>query len=278
MNNTIHPVIKWAGSKRTQAEEIIALFPDNIMTYYEPFCGGCSVLIRLLESKKVARRYVVSDVNRDLISLWNLIKADPYTVYTEYNFLWKELNKNDNMERKKKFYFYIRDRFNKDRSPTDFMFIMRTTVNGMPRYNKSGEFNNAFHVTRKGIEPEKLRNILSYWNHKLNFNNVEFVCQEYKDIQSSKGDVLYLDPPYAGTRGMYYGAINYNDLWEWMRKQKGKYYLSFDGKTTSFDNTFAVPKDLYMDHKYLYAGNSSFRRIIGKSNSEYVKESMYIGN
>ena len=37
------PVIKWSGSKRSQASEIIKYFPKEIDTYYEPFCGGCSV-------------------------------------------------------------------------------------------------------------------------------------------------------------------------------------------------------------------------------------------
>lgn len=42
------PVIKWSGSKRTQAGDILAWFPKEIDTYYEPFCGGASVLRRLL--------------------------------------------------------------------------------------------------------------------------------------------------------------------------------------------------------------------------------------
>lgn len=31
------PAVKWSGSKRSQAEEIIKLFPKEIDTYYEPF-------------------------------------------------------------------------------------------------------------------------------------------------------------------------------------------------------------------------------------------------
>ena len=35
------PVIKWSGSKRSQANDILKFFPKQINTYYEPFCGGC---------------------------------------------------------------------------------------------------------------------------------------------------------------------------------------------------------------------------------------------
>jgi DNA adenine methylase len=44
------PIIRWSGSKRNQAKEIIKYFPKNIDTYYEPFCGGASILYRLLIS------------------------------------------------------------------------------------------------------------------------------------------------------------------------------------------------------------------------------------
>lgn len=53
------PVIKWSGSKRSQTEEIIKYFPTEINTYYEPFCGGCSMLRALIESDiKVTSMYV----------------------------------------------------------------------------------------------------------------------------------------------------------------------------------------------------------------------------
>ncbi len=40
---TFQPVIKWSGSKRSQAKEIIKFFPQEIDTYYEPFVGAeCS--------------------------------------------------------------------------------------------------------------------------------------------------------------------------------------------------------------------------------------------
>ena len=44
------PVIKWTGSKRSQAGQIISLMPKEIDTYYEPFVGGGSVFIRLIEA------------------------------------------------------------------------------------------------------------------------------------------------------------------------------------------------------------------------------------
>lgn len=270
------PVIKWSGSKRSQSEEIIKYFPKEIDTYYEPFCGGCSVLFQLLHSDIKVKNYVCSDKNKGLIDLWNLIKVNPKLVSDSYSIMWNELNIDDNKERKKQYFYMVRERYNNKHNPTDFMFIMRTTTNGMPRYNNNGDFNNSFHVTRNGILPNKLEKIIYQWSEVLNKNNVKFINQEYNNILTKENDFVYLDPPYANTKGMYYGTIDYNILWNWLKQQSCKYILSFDGKTNNEDMTQNIPTNIYSKHIYLNSGNSSFRRVIGKSKNTIVKESLYI--
>lgn len=272
---TFQPVIKWSGSKRSQSDEIIKYFPQNINTYYEPFCGGCSVLRRLLESNIVVNNYICSDLNSDLIELWKLIKKCPNDVYEWYDILWNELNKDNNLERKKEYYKTIRERFNNYHNPLDFMFIMRTTTNGMPRYNKDGLFNNSFHITRNGINPLHLKEILLEWSDLLNRFNVTFECSTYNCIVGNYGDFMYLDPPYANTKGMYFSNFDIDLFFDWIRNQKCSYAFSFDGISDK-DNTFDISKEIYDIHVYIMSGNSSFRRVIGKSNNCYVRESLYI--
>lgn len=270
------PAIKWSGSKRSQAQQILNYFPSEINTYYEPFCGGCSVLRRLLDSNIKVNRYVCSDLNQDLINLWLMIKSSPIRLAEVYEKLWKELNIDEDKSRKREYFNTVRDRYNSERSPEDFLFIMRTTTNGMPRYNKNGEFNNSFHITRNGIQPNKLYKILQEWSNKLNQYQVEFYAKNYDQVHSEVGDLLYLDPPYFNTKGMYYGVINYKTFFNWLRKQEGKYLLSFDGISGEIDNTVDVPEDIYSKHEYLLSGNSSFKRTIGKSNNSIVYESLYV--
>ena len=272
------PAVKWSGSKRSQAEEIIKRIPRKIDTYYEPFCGGCSVLRRLLSSKEhEIGRFVCSDANPDLINLWNAIKECPVFLASKYTQMWNELNQDNDLERKKAYFNQVRARFNEIRNPQDFLFIMRTTTNGMPRYNKDGKFNNAFHVTRNGIEPNRFKKIIEEWSSILRERSVEFVCQDYRSLNPEKGDFLYLDPPYAGTTGMYYGGIELNALWDFLRNLKCGYALSFDGGIEGkSDFTYPVPKDIYTSHEYLRNGNSSFRRVIGKDKHAEVLESLYV--
>jgi len=271
------PAIKWSGSKRKQAEKIIARMPKEIGTYYEPFCGGCSVLRRLLSSDVKVDRYVCSDTNSDLIDLWNAIKDCPRFLISKYEQMWFELNADQDLERKKQYFKMVRERFNATRQPQDFLFIMRTTTNGMPRYNDKGEFNNSFHVTRNGIRPSSLEWVIEDWNLILVRKKVEFICQDYREVKPEKGDFLYLDPPYAGTKGMYHGGIDLESFWEYLRGLKCGYALSFDGKIDGgSDFTYSVPKDLFTEHEYLCNGNSSFRRVVGNNTHANILESLYI--
>lgn len=270
------PVIKWSGSKRSQAKNIIAYFPKEINVYYEPFCGGASVLRRLLSSDIKIKHYICSDLNEGLINLWNEIINNPEQVSLHYRKLWNELNKDDDKGRKKEYFADIRKRYNDERDPLDFMFIMRTTTNGMPRYNQNGEFNNSYHVTRDGILPDKLDKIIGEWNKLLKDNGVEFITCSYDNISPTPNDFVYCDPPYANTKGMYYGAIDYDKLWNWMRSLPCKYALSFDGISGEKDNTYDVPQDVYTKHEYLLSGNSSFKRTIGKSKNSIVYENLYL--
>lgn len=275
------PVIKWSGSKRSQCEDILEYFPQTINTYYEPFCGGCSMLMGLMNSDIFVKRYVCSDINKDLIALWEKVKYSPDEIYESYVKLWEELNKDNDIYRKRKFFEEQRDIYNKTHDPLVFFFIMRTTTNGMPRYNQKGEFNNSFHVTRNGIKPELLKPILTEWSEKLRKNNVEFVHRSYEEIlgEVKEGDFIYMDPPYFNTKGMYFGGIDFESFFVFLEnvsKMNVRFALSFDGKSGDIDNTYSIPENCYRRHFYIKSGNSSFKRTIGKDKNAIVYESLYL--
>ena len=73
-------IIKWSGSKRSQAKLICSKIPNRqYNTYFEPFCGSSSILIELLNTKNKNKfnSFTCSDINKDLINLWNFIKKYP---------------------------------------------------------------------------------------------------------------------------------------------------------------------------------------------------------
>jgi DNA adenine methylase len=154
--NIFMPVIKWSGSKRYQAPLIVAEFPQEIDTYYEPFCGSCAVMKYLMASPfHNVKNFVCSDINQDLINIWNNVKNNPALTLAEYTYRWYELNKDDDNKRRHEYYYKVRDRFNENHDADDFLFIMRTCFNGLVRYNSENKFNSSFHFSRKGIRPER---------------------------------------------------------------------------------------------------------------------------
>ena len=270
------PVIKYSGSKRSQAKDIVSHFPREFDTYYEPFCGGCSVLRELLESDIKVNNYVCSDINVTLIGLWQIIKSTPNMILREYKKLWEELNSKENVQEQKEFYEKIRAKFNATKNPIDFMFLNRTCFNGLIRYNKNGEFNTPFHLNRPGINPDTLYKIINEWSQLLNKYNVEFKILTYKWIKPTANDFMYLDPPYANTKGMYGGEFNNQRFFRWLSEVPCGWALSYDGKSGDTDKTYEVPQELYREHIYIPSGNSSFKRITETNKSANVFESLYI--
>ena len=98
------PVIKWSGSKRAVSENILKEFPKKIDTYYEPFCGSCSVLFQLLNSDIEVKNYICSDINEDLIAFFNLLKDNPQKIYIEYKLRWDVLMSKDDIKDKQIYY------------------------------------------------------------------------------------------------------------------------------------------------------------------------------
>lgn len=275
--------MKWTGSKRSQSNHIIEYFPNKIDTYYEPFCGGCSMMRRLIDSDIQVKSIVCSDINNDLIETWKIIRDNPNELLLSYFQMWNELNSTQDIDEKRKYFETKRDEYNKTHNPYIFFFIMRTCTNGMPRYNKNGEFNNSFHLTRNGIIPDNLKPILDEWSNKLSSHNVEFINCSYEDIfeKCNENDFLYLDPPYFATHSMYMkDTIMFDKFFNDLKNLNDKnirFLMSFDGKSGNVDNTCdVVPKEIYKHHMYIKSGNSSFKRTIGKDKNAMVYESLYM--
>jgi DNA adenine methylase len=271
-NPSFQPIIKWSGSKRKIAYNIKDLIPQDIGTYYDPFVGGGSILYVMDTKKKIA-----SDINRPLIDLWKIIRDNPEYLIEKYTIYWKKLNDKDNPNNYN-FFYQKRNDFNIHRKPEDLLFLSRVCVNGLIRFNRKGEFNNSLHYTRKGIDPKKFSYTILQWSNKI--KETEFFHCSYIEILDmvKKNDFIYLDPPYFNTKGMYYGKIDFDEFLDFLYilNRKGiKYLLSFDGKTTNKDYTANIPSELYKQHKYLYSGKSTFRKVIDKVSNE-VYESIYM--
>lgn len=303
------PFIKWSGSKRKQAPHIVSKFPTDIDTYYEPFVGGGSVmyeLMRQIDDGSIRCQHIVcSDLNKDLIDIWNMFK-NPTTrkmLYEYYCDMYRRLREraglndgeaftNEHVRKAQTLFYETRERFNSlpsDHELRPFMFywLMRTSFNGIVRYNKKGHFNSPFHVGgRLGINPTELKVVFDSWGRLFDNADITFINDSYENVltNAKTGDLVYMDPPYAKIGGLYFAdGFDEDTFWNVLRDMNGKgvrWLLSYDGISGDDDLTSeTIPKDLYIHHEYVESGQSSFKKLAsgrtGVKNKDVLKDSLY---
>ncbi|MBQ1573019.1 MAG: DNA adenine methylase [Clostridiales bacterium] len=55
---------------------------------------------------------------------------------------------------------------------------------------------------------------------------IEFASFDYRDYQHEEGDVVYADPPYAGTGKYDRREFDHEAFWEWVRTRDYPVYVS----------------------------------------------------
>ena len=267
-DSPFEPVIKWSGSKRSVAGSLRHLFP-RANRYFEPFVGGGAML-----PFRPCRQAVAGDLIPELIDLWTCIRDRPAKTASEYERRWRKLQNEGHTG-----YYAVRDEFNRTRNPHDFLFLTRTCVNGLIRFNGEGNFNNSLHHTRPGISPQRLHEIILKWS--LALPGVSFAVADYRETLSvvGEGDLVFLDPPYAGTRGRYsqekFELKSFYGELERLNGVGAKWVLTFDGYAGERSYKESLPSDLFRSRLALPTGNSPFTRLM-RTGVDAVVESVYL--
>ena len=264
-------LIKWTGSKRSQANAIAAFFPTGRgRRYFEPFLGGGAVLFHGARHFSSA---IASDIYAPLIELWEAVKSSPDAVAANYRNEWENLQSDFPGH-----FFTVRKRFNSSPNGQDLLFLSRTCVNGIIRFNGQGQFNNSIHLSRRGMKPPAFESIVKRWNSVL--SNTEFRVRDYSEVagDARSGDFVYLDPPYANSHNRYSEDLDiarFLGFLDELNKKSVLWALSFDGIRGRADLTYALPKGLYQYHTTLPSGHSAVQKVLNQS-LERVEESLYL--
>ncbi len=131
-------------------------------------------------------------------------------------------------------YYFIRERFNSDHSPLDFLFLNRAGFNGMIRFNRKGEFNIPFCRKPQRFSQAyvtKIVNQVGYVNRLLKEKDFKFKCQDFSKTisEASSEDIIYCDPPYIDRHVDYFNGwddSHENKLFEKLSGFGGLFVLS----------------------------------------------------
>jgi len=178
--------LKWAGGKHSVLDEIRAMLStgDRLI---EPFVGSGTVFINA-----GFKRNLLGDVNPDLINLFNQLQGNPDAVIKAAYQLERGCLSNEA-------YLAIRDEFNGRkthavRHAALFLALMRTSFNGLCRYNQKGLFNVGWN--KKGEANYFPMDELTHFTGMQ--KEMTFMCAGFEDViaQAGEGDVVFCDPPY----------------------------------------------------------------------------------
>lgn len=177
--------LKWAGGKYSLAHQIRDQLPAGTKLI-EPFVGAGSVFLNT-----DYERYLLNDINPDLINLYRFIKRRPVTFIQDARRLFVPANNSASA------YYRLRLEFNQSSDPYVrsllFLYLNRHGYNGLCRYNRSGAYNVPFGRYHRPYFPEAE---LEFFAHKA--RRATFTCEPFQHSfrRARRGHVIYCDPPY----------------------------------------------------------------------------------
>ncbi|KMK52405.1 DNA adenine methylase [[Actinobacillus] muris] len=212
--------LKWAGGKYRLTTEIERHLPKKACLV-EPFVGAGSVFLNTDFD-----RYLLADVNPDLIGLFKTVKQDVerYIQHTQALFFHAQANTQT-------FYLAQRQQFNASSDPFEravlFLYLNRFGYNGLCRYNQKRQYNVPFGRYKSHYFPEKE---LRFFAQKA--QRAEFICADFQHtfqylFEHQDDYVVYCDPPYAplqqdsnftGYAGGGFSLTEQSELAAWARK------------------------------------------------------------
>ncbi|EKX98974.1 DNA adenine methylase [Aggregatibacter actinomycetemcomitans Y4] len=182
------PFLKWAGGKYRLMDEINRLLPKRKQCLVEPFVGAGAVFLN-----SNFKRYILADINPDLINLFNIVKLDVerYIQACKPIFFHPEANTEI-------YYYGKRKEFNQSTDVFQravlFLYLNRFGFNGLCRYNSKNEFNVPFGDYKTHYFPEEE---LRFFAAKA--QSAVFICADFQQTfeMADENSVIYCDPPYA---------------------------------------------------------------------------------
>lgn len=217
----------YVGDKFKLIPQLKANFPENIDRFVEPFCGGGSVFLNV-----GANEYMLNDIDTYMIQLHEFLLSysdNPQGFWCEleqniekYNLSATYMGRDVPQEMRKEFvktyfarynkesYIQLRSDFNQNKENMMLLYMLLIYgFNRMLRFNAKGDFN--LPVGNVDFNKNVVNALNAYFEY-VKDKDIQFFNMDYQDfineIEPTRDDFIYLDPPYLIT------FSEYNKLWD----------------------------------------------------------------
>jgi len=207
------PLYMWAGGKTKMLpkyRQTPGIPYTGYDTFIEPFFGGGAMMIHLAEHAPTIKKYVINDINTEIVGLYHAIKNDLGSFMSEcdvYCEKYLSLTKPD----RKKFYYDVRDQYitvynnwTPTKESATLYFLMKTSFNGIFQTTKkaNGRFATPAGLLNQQTNVYDKHNVTE-WNAFL--QKVEIYSGDWSEaLQHADGKTFYFfDPPYRASFTQY---------------------------------------------------------------------------
>ncbi|CAA0207416.1 DNA adenine methylase [Tenacibaculum maritimum] len=221
----IKPFLRWAGGKTWFTKHLENYIPKEFNDYYEPFVGGGSIFFFLKSKGYIKNKAYLSDSNPNLINAYKVLKNHSEALF-------KILNTQFDSEQE---YYRIRSTDFTDpiAKAAQFLYLNKTSFNGIYRVNKSGKYNVPY-------GRRNLKNLYDFEHLKevsIALKNTHLSTQDFKKRckHIKKSDFVFIDPPYTVAHENN-GFIQYNQsIFSWNNQlQLSELTVELDKKNVHF--------------------------------------------
>ena len=250
--------LNFTGGKYKLLPQLVPLFPSDISTFVDLFCGGCNVGVNV-----TAKKIICNDIDSNLIGLFSFFKGKSYDdllpkiqeVINKFNLSNSEKNgysfyncnsANGLGNFNRTGFLNLRKTFNTlSKSNENYYLYLYILIvyafNNQIRFNSDGEFNLPVGKRDFNLRMQnKLKNFLA----ALETKNISFSNYYFSDIkipELSEKDFVYADPPYLIT------CATYNEK-SWNEDEEKK-LLSYLDELSKNKIRFALSNVLSTDNK-----------------------------
>ncbi len=216
----IQSPLNYTGGKYKLLPQILPLFPQNIHTFVDLFCGGCNVGINVQ-----ADSFLYNDICSPLIHLYsvmqrtrpqefvqsleNVIERYGLSDVKTHGYRFYGCNSADGLSQyNRKHYLALRNDFNARLVHDDEYYICLYVLivyafNNQIRFNRKGAFN--LPPGKRDFNQRMYEKLIIFLN-TLQAQNASFFNQDFRTLdltQLDEKDFVYADPPYLITCAAY---------------------------------------------------------------------------
>ena len=231
----IQSPINYTGSKTRLLPQILPLFPREMGTCVDLFCGGGSVGLNVGVYRH-CKNVMFNDKSKPLIEIFMLFLRTPFDVLLQeiesiiesynlsntasFGYTYYGCNSQSGLASYNKMGFErLKNDYNISKNPIKLFVLLVFSFNNQMRFNAKGAFNLP---CGKRDFNTKMRAKLQHFVQGLQSLEPKFLCCDFRDfdlgILDSK-DFVYIDPPYL------LALASYNENGGWSEKDEYDLYF-----------------------------------------------------